>query len=110
MSQQNITKFQELLESTKKILVIQADNPDADSLGSALALEEILSNLDKDVYLYCGIDIPQYLHHMEGWSRVMNILPSQFDASIIVDTSMTCGSCLKSHDDERKYPPAGFCR
>lgn len=81
------TVARDLVMNASRILIIQADNPDADSLGSALALEQILSELDKQVYLYCGVDMPQYLHYLEGWSRVMNIIPSQFDASIIVDTS-----------------------
>ena len=32
----------QIINSAKKIVVIQAENPDGDSLGSALALEEIL--------------------------------------------------------------------
>ncbi|HET8709203.1 MAG TPA: DHH family phosphoesterase, partial [Candidatus Saccharimonadales bacterium] len=70
-----------------KIVVIQADNPDADSLGSALALEHILGDLGKDVQLYCGVDIPGYLRYLSGWDRVQKDLPSQFDLSIIVDAS-----------------------
>ena len=71
----------------QRIVVIQADNPDADSLGSALALEHILSDLGKDVALYCGVHIPDYLHYLLGWDRVLNELPSNFDLSIIVDAS-----------------------
>ncbi len=66
---------------------MQADNPDADSLGSALALEHILGDMGKQTYLYCGVHIPDYLHYLEGWDRVSNELPITFDASIIVDTS-----------------------
>ncbi len=36
-----------LINNSQKICVIQAENPDGDSLGSALALEEILSDLGK---------------------------------------------------------------
>jgi len=42
----------ELIDEAKKIIVIQAENPDGDSLGSALALEEILGDLGKEVSLY----------------------------------------------------------
>lgn len=80
-------KIKQLVEAAQKIVVIQADNPDADSLGSALALEHILEDLGKSVYLYCGVDMPGYLHYMSGWDRVLNELPSQFDLSIIVDAS-----------------------
>jgi phosphoesterase RecJ-like protein len=37
--------------------------------------------------LYCGVDIPDYLKHLKGWDRVSKDMPSQLDASIIVDTS-----------------------
>lgn len=80
-------KIKELVNSAQKIVVVQADNPDADSLGSALALEHILGDLGKDVYLYCGVDVPTYLRYLSGWDRVSNELPSSFDFSIIVDAS-----------------------
>jgi len=79
--------IQQLIETAHKVLVIQADNPDADSLGSALALEHILGDLDKDVALYCGVDVPTYLRYLSGWDRVSNELPRDFDLSIVVDAS-----------------------
>ncbi|CAN5369356.1 bifunctional oligoribonuclease/PAP phosphatase NrnA [soil metagenome] len=80
-------KIKQLIESSQRIVVVQADNPDADSLGSALALEHIVGDLGKDVWLYCGVNIPTYLHHLPGWDRVQRDLPKQFDLSIIVDAS-----------------------
>jgi nanoRNase/pAp phosphatase (c-di-AMP/oligoRNAs hydrolase) len=80
-------KIQETVEAAQKIVVIQADNPDADSLGSALALEHVLGDLRKDVVLYCGVNVPEYLRYLAGWDRVVDTLPSQFDLSIIVDAS-----------------------
>jgi len=76
-----------LLEQAQQIVVVQADNPDADSLGSALAMEQILGDLGKDPSLYCGADIPTYLRYMAGWDRVSKDLPKQFDLSIVVDAS-----------------------
>jgi phosphoesterase RecJ-like protein len=76
-----------LISQAQKILVLQADNPDTDSLASALALEHILSDLGKDVRLYCGVDLPSYLKYLPGSDRVSKELPSTFDLSIIVDTS-----------------------
>ncbi|PID99403.1 hypothetical protein CSA80_01425 [Candidatus Saccharibacteria bacterium] len=75
------------VQAAQQVVVIQADNPDADSLGSALALEHILGDLGKNVTLYCGVHIPDYLHYMSGWDRVVDDLPQQFDLSIIVDVS-----------------------
>jgi len=76
-----------MLDAPQRIVILQADNPDGDSLGSALALEQILHDMGKEPILYCGVDIPSYLHAMAGWDRVSKEIPHQFDASIIVDTS-----------------------
>src|SRR6266508_434019 len=76
----------EILDAAQRVVVLQADNPDGDSLGSALALEQILGDMGKEPILYCGVDIPSYLRYLPGWDRVTRDLPGQFDASIIVDT------------------------
>jgi len=80
-------QIRSLVAEAQKIVVVQADNPDADSLGSSLALEHILGDLGKDVYLYCGVDVPTYLRYLAGWDRVQSGLPSAFDLAIIVDAS-----------------------
>lgn len=85
-------KIQQILADARRVVIIQADNPDGDSLGSALALEQILGDMGKEPYLYCGANIPSYLTHLSGWDRVSKELPHQFDASIVVDTS--AGSLL----------------
>lgn len=77
----------DLISAANHIVLIQADNPDADSLGSALALEGILDNLGKKTSLYCAVDMPSYLRYMQGWDRVVKELPGAFDLSIIVDAS-----------------------
>jgi len=77
----------QLIESAQKIMVIQAENPDGDSLGSALALEEILSDLGKDVHLYCDVEIPKYLRYVNGWDRVTQDFDTSADLAIIVDTT-----------------------
>lgn len=80
-------KIQQLIEDAKTIVVIQADNPDADSLGSALSLEALLDDLGKVVSLYCAVTMPSYLHYLKGWDRVQNELIGNFDLSIVVDAS-----------------------
>lgn len=77
----------ESINKASKILIIQAENPDGDSLGSALALEEILSDINKEVILYCAIDMPKYLQYIKGWDRVVKDWPKEYDLAIIVDTS-----------------------
>jgi phosphoesterase RecJ-like protein len=88
------SRIREILDAAHHIVIVQADNPDGDSLGSALALEHILGDMGKEPYLYCGVEIPSYLTYLPGWDRVSKELPHQFDASIIVDTS--AGSLLET--------------
>jgi phosphoesterase RecJ-like protein len=76
-----------VINEASSIVIVQADNPDADSLGSALALESILGEMGKQLFLYCAVGMPGYLRYMSGWDRIQNDLPKQFDASIIVDAS-----------------------
>ena len=87
MTYNEAESIKHIVDEAKTIVVLQADNPDADSLGSSLALEHILGDMGKSVFLYCGVDIPGYLHYLSGWDRVAHELPRQFDASIIVDAS-----------------------
>ena len=79
-------KAKELINSAHKIIIIQAENPDGDSLGSALALEEILGDLGKEVILYCPVEIPKYMRYINGWDRVVNDFDTNSDLAIIVDT------------------------
>lgn len=78
-------KFSDFLQDKEKICVIQAENPDGDSLGSAIALDYLLS--DKEISLYCPVDIPKYLRYFEDWSRVTNEFDYKADGYIIVDTA-----------------------
>lgn len=77
----------ELILAANSIVVIQAENPDGDSLGSSLALEEILGDQGKEVSLYCTVDIPKYLRYFPGWDRVSTDFDTNADIAIIVDTS-----------------------
>ena len=79
------TKFSNFLKDKEKICIIQAENPDGDSLGSAIALDYLLDG--KDVSLYCPIDVPKYLHYFSDWSRVTNEFDYKADGYIIVDTA-----------------------
>ena len=77
--------FTDFIKDKKTICVIQAENPDGDSLGSAIALDYILKDIE--VTMYCPIDIPKYLHYFEDWSRVEMDFDYRADGYIIVDTA-----------------------
>ncbi len=77
----------EQIKNANSITVIQAENPDGDSLGSALALEQIFSDMGKAVDLHCPVQIPTYLRHIDGWDRVSSDYKTDSDIAVIVDTS-----------------------
>ena len=78
-------KFREFLQGKKRLCIIQAENPDGDSLGSAIALDYILKNTENN--LYCPVDIPKYLRYFPDWSRVSIDFDYKADGYIIVDTA-----------------------
>lgn len=75
----------DFLKDKKRICIIQAENPDGDSLGSAIALDYILQ--DSENHLYCPVDIPHYLHYFPDWSRVDIEFDYRADGYIVVDTA-----------------------
>lgn len=79
-------KLKSAVESAQHVVVIQAENPDGDSLGSSIALEELIGNLGKEVTMYCHVAMPKYMRHMKGWDRVVDDFPFKADTAIIVDT------------------------
>jgi phosphoesterase RecJ-like protein len=78
-------KFSDFVKDKKTICIIQAENPDGDSLGSAIAIDYLLK--DCEISLYCPVDIPKYLHYFPDWSRVTNEFDFRADGYIIVDTA-----------------------
>lgn len=78
-------KFREFLQGKKRLCIIQAENPDGDSLGSAIALDYILK--DTENTLYCPVDVPKYLRYFPDWSRVSIEFDYKADGYIIVDTA-----------------------
>ena len=57
----------------QRIVVVQAENPDGDSLGSAVALDELLTAAGHDVSLFCVVDVPNHLKYIKGWERVSSM-------------------------------------
>lgn len=77
--------FGQFIKKYPHISIIEAENPDGDSLGSAIALDYLLK--ENEISLYCPVDIPKYLHYFPDWSRISNEIDWKADAYIIVDTA-----------------------
>jgi len=99
--------LQALVNQASTILILQPDSPDGDSLGSALGLEEMLGDIGKTVHLYSYKEPEPYLHFLEGWDRVAQDLPKQFDLAILVDTGSPAliKSALEHHFTELTAKP-----
>ncbi len=77
--------FSDFLKNKHRLCIVQAENPDGDSLGSALALDYLLK--DHEISLYCPVEIPKYLRYFDDWSRVSLEFDFNADGYIIVDTA-----------------------
>lgn len=94
-------QFIRLIEQATHILIIQPDNPDGDSLGSAIALEQIFDALGKQTTLVSGTNLSTYLNYIPGFDRVLSEIPNLFDLSIIVDTQVS--SLISNLSKKRNY-------
>jgi phosphoesterase RecJ-like protein len=77
--------FRNFLNEYRSFVIVQAENPDGDSLGSALALEQVLQ--EKATSLYCPVQVPRHLRYLAGWERVTDDYDTKAEAVIIVDTA-----------------------
>ena len=68
---QNLNAFRKLFSSPKRIVITPHSNPDADALGSALALSSILMQQGHDVHVVSPNDCPGFLKWMKGESEVV---------------------------------------
>ncbi len=79
----------ELIEKSRYILIITHVNPDADSIGSALALSNFFyENKIKHKVFNISSDLPQNLDFIERFDKITDQFPKFFDLAISVD----CGT------------------
>jgi len=64
--QQQLTELKSLLESPKRIVVTTHYKPDADALGSSLALARFLKKKNHSVQVIVPSDYPSFLDWMQG--------------------------------------------
>jgi len=70
------------IKKANKILLNCHRGPDPDSIGSALAMKEVLFGLGKDVMIICPSLIPEDLHFLEGSKDIKKVDFKTFDFSI----------------------------
>jgi len=77
----------EVISNSRRILVAAHIYPDADALGSELALGNILTSLGKEVCLYSEEPVSHILDFLPGSDQLVNTLPppTSFDCAISLD-------------------------
>lgn len=82
-----INDIARLLEDAKHVLIVTHIYPDADALGSQLALGDILSSLGKKVFLFSEEKIPYMYDFLPDCEKLGTELPdiSAFDCAVALD-------------------------
>ena len=69
---ERLDQFKKLINSPKKVVVTTHYKPDADALGSSLALALYLGKKGHEVHVITPSDYPEFLNWMEGNDEVLN--------------------------------------
>ncbi len=88
MMEQSIPLINLLKEEKGPILIASHENPDADTLGSALALYLFLKKKGKKVFVGCKDKVPHFLDFLPGAKDVLRLpVNDVFSLAIVVDAS-----------------------
>jgi len=88
INQENLKKLDYLIQNSNKIAVVAHADPDGDSIGSIMALREILRIINKDVDFYINGDIPfnyKFMKDVEKTSTYKENL--KYDLFFALDSS-----------------------
>ncbi len=76
-----------LIKKSKNILLTAHRKPDSDTLGSVLALNNILKKLEKNIFCYCQDSIPERFNFLIGSNEIIigsKILSKISDIDLII--------------------------
>ena len=91
-------EIEEIIERNHKFLILTHDFPDGDSLGSQVALYELLRLLNKDAGMVCNSEIPYQYKFLPHVDRIQKV----FEEAEIDCLGRDCiFFCLDSADEER---------
>lgn len=85
--QENFKKAIDLIKSKNKIAIICHINPDADTIGSGLALFYAIKKLNKQADIFCDGDLDNKLSELSGLEHINNPSLSDYSLAIAVDSS-----------------------
>lgn len=75
----------ETLKSAQKILITAHENPDGDSLGSALALQHVLDRLGKQATVAMTGKMDQRFSYLNGFSSILQDISAEQEFVIVLD-------------------------
>ena len=101
----DLTRAADLLEAHDNIVILTHTRPDADTLGSGVALAELLSGLGKTSYIINDDDIPKRLRFITGKAslRPEETLPEGFVPGLVVSVDVSASKLLGKL--EENYAP-----
>ncbi len=92
-------RVNELLKGAQNIFITSHESPDADAVGSILAMSFALDRQNFKNFIYLPDEAPQYLSFLPGFEKLKKEIPS-FDFDLLV--------CLDYGDFERLKLPQNF--
>lgn len=79
-------KIFELINNSNSILILTHENPDGDAVGSALAIYNFLSSINKSVDMLI-LDVPNTFNFLPSINKVVDKSNKIYDLGIVVDCS-----------------------
>ena len=101
LSNTSISGMAKTLLRSKNVVIFMHENPDADTIGSALVTAEILNNLGKNAYPVCCDKIPTSLLFMTDGRRDYTIedVPSGVNVDLYMSTDVASKNQLGKYKD-----------
>lgn len=87
MQEQIVRQIVNIIERSQKILVLPSSPPDGDSIGSALALYEVLKKLGKEVTVVCADSVPDVLRFLPNNEIIRDKFNPSQDFIVTLDCS-----------------------
>jgi len=83
----NYKRLRRYIETSQKVAILSHVNPEADAIGSSLALFHFLNSMEKKVVVINKTGVPETLRFLPGSEKIKSTLPSEVDLYIILDTA-----------------------
>lgn len=70
-TQEQIAQLEQIISQSTNIVLINHASPDADTIGSALAFQQVLLQMGKNATVICPNQIPDFLAWMPGQDKII---------------------------------------